>query len=508
MFGGKKDNKDNIIGNPTCEWEKIPRENSEKQLELASNAKQDAHNHDFTATSVTEGEITALAYDYKDKNQSLGAEFFQILDNNCTEIVTRIENSKKEFEKILERAKGAFNTKKNNYITRLKTLSDHKIKSKQRLDLFKLSHNRDEDAHAATKISFLVTFALVVIFAAVEISANTILIGGVVVGGANEGMTLSIAVALVNVLLSSLIGYFVVKHIHNINSTKKSLAYLVLAVWIPAVIIYMNWCVGALRTLATAAIMEKAKNRQSSISTEEGEVATKATSETTVNIYDVLWRSLEPWNLNGVNWDFTGVLLVFLGMSFAIISLVKAYMLDGTYPGYGKVTRTFNNAGQSIKDTCDEFRAECNELRLGCIEEKNTLKSVLEKENEKFSVYTNAHESEAKQYERAMKNNIETLNHMYDEYRAVAKSFLNAENKPVPERFEKKKVFYKDEEIEAKIVFEESMHWRFDDGERTEKRKHLNNELTNSANLAEEKILELVELMNKETTEVQKKYDV
>ena len=125
-----------------------------------------------------------------------------------------------------------------------------KNKKNKKLDIFKLDNKRSTFANIASTSSFLFyVFYFCNNLATIEIVANSYLIGSVVSGGVNEGMIVSVLVAVVNVILTALIGYFVLKHIHNVNGVKKGLAYLVMSIWVPLVIIYMNWCVGALRTL-------------------------------------------------------------------------------------------------------------------------------------------------------------------------------------------------------------------------------------------------------------------
>ena len=90
--------------------------------------------------------------------------------------------------------------------------------------------------------------------------------------------------------------------------------------------------------------------------------------------------ALVPWNLpEDVNWDLTGIILVVIGISFAVASLVKGYLIDDTYP-VRKVSRAYVNAKNTVKDKCTDLRKECTSILKDCTLEKDEIKNKL-KEN-------------------------------------------------------------------------------------------------------------------------------
>tara|TARA_B110000238_G_C16105951_1_gene430393 strand:- start:190 stop:1689 length:1500 start_codon:yes stop_codon:yes gene_type:complete len=499
MFG-KKDEDIKVLDK--CEWFKIPLVVFEKKIDIVEKAKQDAANNDFIGSTVTEGEIRQLAEDYKNKNQEAGQDFFFDLENQCQIIDANIEKSRDTFSNILKRARSDFGTIKSNFKSILKNLLDQKIQNKQILDTFKLNHHRNQFAKIASTQSFIFMFVMFIVLASVEIITNRILIGGVVTGGVNEGLIVSVIIAVVNVILTALIGYFVVKHIHNTELMRRNLAKIVLAVWVPVVIIYMNWCVGALRVLGQQATQKALSVRRSSVSTEQ---ADKLQPEP-VNINEVLRESLQPWDVD--KWDLTGVLLVLIGISFAVASLVKAYLIDDTYPNYGKLSRAYVKAKNAIKDKCDEMRNESAELRLDCLAQKNELKAALDENIKDFWEYTNNIQKEGDSYEKIMKANHEKVFHILKEYRSVAREHLNAKNREIPDRFAEEINFYSDDDLNCEKIFAVSMHYHYDDLPRKEKTGLLTKKLMDSNTYVEEEINELAQKMNNDTTEIQKEYDI
>ena len=86
---------------------------------------------------------------------------------------------------------------------------------------------------------------------------------------------------------------------------------------------------------------------------------------------------------------FNRIILVVIGISFAVASLVKAYLIDDTYPGYGKVSRAYVNAKNTVKDKCIDLRKECTSISEDCTLEKDEIKNKLKENIDDFWVTTN-----------------------------------------------------------------------------------------------------------------------
>ncbi len=487
------------------EWQSMPVVDSEKSLKIEDNGRHDGANHDFVSHTVTEGEIRQLAYKYKDINQEIGTNFFREQEDKCQAIQGDISRSRDTFENIIKNARATFDQIKNNFQADLKNLVDNKKQEKQKLDIFKLDNKLSTFANIASSSSFLFMYFIFAILATIEIVANSYLIGSVVSGGVNEGMIVSVLVAVVNVILTALIGYFVLKHIHNVNGVKKGLAYLVMSIWVPLVIIYMNWCVGALRTLGQHFSQIALETRRSSLGDPE---AAKVLQAEPTEIGKVLQDALVPWNLpENVNWDLTGIILVVIGISFAVASLVKAYLIDDTYPGYGKVSRAYVNAKNAVKDKCTDLRKECTSISEDCTLEKDEIKNKLKENIDDFWVTTNWIEKEGDSYNKIMKKNHDNVLHILDEYQEIVRQTRKAKNREIPDRFKNKGNFYSKEDLDCTKTFEVNMHYHFDDDRREEETNKLTTNLTDSDTYAQEEIRKLTKLMSEESSEVEKEYD-
>ena len=104
--------------------------------------------------------------------------------------------------------------------------------------------------------------------------------------------------------------------------TKKGLAYLVMSIWVPLVIIYMNWCVGALRTLGQHFSLKTLETKRSSLDDPEAAKVLQAEPTERVRCCRMLWY-LGP---RRANWDLTGIILVVIGIS--LCGLVSKSIFD------------------------------------------------------------------------------------------------------------------------------------------------------------------------------------
>ena len=500
----EKKNKNKVVEEEQINWFRIPVVDSEKNLNIEENAKHDGANHDFVSFTVTEGEIRQLAKKYKDLNQEIGSDFFGDKEDKCQKIKRNINSSRDTFKNIIKNSRARFDQVKNNFESELRNIVANKIQEKQKLDRFKLDNKRNVFANIASTSSFTFMFVLFAILATIEIVANSYLIGSVVSGGVNEGMIVSVLVGVVNVVLTAVIGYFVLKHIHNVDGFRRGLAYFVLSIWVPLVIIYMNWCVGALRTLGSHASQQSLLTKRSSLPADE---AAKLEPQT-VEIGKVLQDALRPWDLPAdVNWDITGIILVLIGISFAVASLAKAYLIDDTYPGYGKVSRAYVNAKNAVKMKCNDLRIECEKISEDCTSEKDLVKNELNKNIEDFWEISNLIQEEEDKYGEVMKSNHGDIIHILDEYRMVATQILRTKNRKIPERFNEKPNFYNETDIKGSEKFKVSMHFFFDDDRREEEDNLLRTKLTDSDTYAQQEIRELTKHMGEQASEVEKKYD-
>ena len=135
----------------------------------------------------------------------------------------------------------------------------------------------------------------------IEVQVNTKLLGPAMTGGEAEGQGISLAVAALNVIISFLAGYFLVKNFNLHGSLKRTISKFVLAFY-AIFIIYLNWGLGAFRAIAE----------------QKGQVVQWGQTEAVVSQATEFGNALYPWT---VSWSPYAAVLTCVGIGFALFSL-------------------------------------------------------------------------------------------------------------------------------------------------------------------------------------------
>ena len=228
-----------------------------------------------------------------------------------------IDSFKNRVEQSLTTADGRLSNLKNSYDGQ-----NEEVKH------FKLTHDISRDPKSLTTLTLIggILFAAALFF--IEVRVNTKLLGPAMTGGESEGQGISFAVAALNVIISFLAGYFLVKNFNLKKCLKKTISKAILLFY-SIFIIYLNWCLGAFRAIAE----------------QKGQVVQWGQTEAVVSQAAEFGNVLYPWT---VSWSFYAAVLTCVGIGFALLSLLDGYFFDDTYPGYGSVGKNRNDNKKEI----------------------------------------------------------------------------------------------------------------------------------------------------------------
>ena len=199
-------------------------------------------------------------------------------------------------------------------------------KEEKDVESFRKLHGINRQPKITTLTTQIVQIGIVILLFTIESFVNMELLATAI--GTKEGLAYSTSVAGLNVLLSAIVGYFVLKGAINYSSgSKKRLLDLFMYIYV-TVIIYINCCLGAIRAIADKT------NEQVSVSG--------------LSIGDGTDNALLFWT---VDWTFQSLVLTFIGVLFAAISLIDAYLYNDAYPGYGDVAKKREHSRKIIRET-------------------------------------------------------------------------------------------------------------------------------------------------------------
>lgn len=466
------------------EWKDFDREGKEKKRNIRKQGEKDGSLGipSGETLSDTENEIYADAYEYQHKLADSGREYFQKLEariNSCSDFLNR-ENFKAIFNHL--------NTNVQNRIDRVKLkLSEleraHK-KNTEDYERFRRINRLNRTPVPATPQKLVLQLALVVLFFAVEVSINTILVADHLPGGGREALFLTLAVAFLNVFISFAVGYYSLKYLNHIDSHLKNITRLIFALYIIA-IFYLNWAYGAFRTIAVRiAQMEEPDMNKFLEATQE---------------------AMRPWTefLN-----FQSLIVSIVGFAFAIFSLLDGYLLDDAYPDYGRKTRLRNKSRKNIEVELRKLVSGVQEIFREKQRESKKMKETLMHTVNLWSEETNLLQTKFESYQKKISNAENDINHMLKEYVIANQNIREKTKHPLPKRFENKNPFsYSYDQKNSFKVFEASKDVYMEDHARREKREKLQKDIEENYSTFTKQVSGLREKTLVSIKEIQKQYE-
>ena len=300
-----------------------------------------------------------------------------------------IEQFENTVQKTLNDAVGKLSNLKNAF-----SIEDNQVRT------FKLENRLSREPKPLTTIGIIIGLIVISVLFYVELEVNSNLLAPAMISGKAEGLAIAGAVAGLNVLVSFFIGYIALKHFHHVQVKKRILAKIGLFFY-TIFIFYINWSMGAYRSIYEAT----GENFADSL--------TGASTTATAAIGNATF----PWT---VGLTFTSMILVFVGIGFALVSLIDGYFFDDRYPGYGSVGKDRKEKENEINRIRQHITTEINlkfksELRQTREKEEKLTKNILNN----WSTCTTEVENVFEKYRRFANELDDGLDHIIGEYRSV-----------------------------------------------------------------------------------------
>ena len=311
------------------ELAKFDREQIEKEINLKTEAEKDGGLNRPPANAKEKSSAERLGIK---KSRGLLDKEINRAHNWLTPLIKTIDNLSRKINARHWNIQTTKNRIRENIGQATTTLESQKMvfdKEHQDVESFRNLHGIGRQPKIASFQIVILQVGIVIFLFVLESFANMRLLEKAI--GTREGLAYSTSIAGLNVLLSALVGYFVLKGAINYESgTKKRLLDLFMFVY-ATIIIYINCVLGAIRAIAD-----------------------KTQQEVSISGFAIggEYNALAFWT---VHWTPLSLVLTFIGMLFAVISLADAYYFKDVYPGYGDAAKKREQSRKIIEREIDNL---------------------------------------------------------------------------------------------------------------------------------------------------------
>ena len=467
----------------------------EDKINLKENATNDGKNNLPRSTSETfsncESEAIISADEFRNSQVSKAVEYLNSIKGKVIDSTAKlgqknfyIDEFKNRIEQTLTAAEGKLSNLKSAYTTQ-----NNEVRN------FKLENKLNREPKSLTTFNIMIAMGVIAILFYVELQVNANLLAPAMASGLKEGIAIAAAVAGLNVFVSFAVGFYALKNFHHVQSIRRNISKFGLTFYL-IFITYLNWSLGAYRAIheATGANLIDAIMGKSSVATDT-----------------VVGNPAFPWS---VDLTFTSLILVFVGIGFALASLIDGYLFNDPYPGYGSVGKDRNENQKEINRMREHLSTEItglfkNEIRKTSENRELIINTTLRKE---WVPNITALENTFEGYRRFADQLSFALDHTIGEYRSF-NSMFRTDTEPKYWRDENGKVktkFYelREEKVDPKIVFRDFAVLYLDKDQIEKKIESFQNKIQDESNVFINELNSYNEEINKKIEEMRSRYDV
>ena len=470
-------------------WEAYSVKKLEEKHDIEAVAKRDALIEEPNTNStgcVLENEIKQECDAYISDHTSRLRDHLEDVENYQNELSSYLKQD--HFEPIVNNLDSNFHNLANEKEIKLSDLKNNFTTYQEEQKQFQRYHQISREPNYATTKKTLKAFGLLAFLFIVEVILNGIMLKSALTGGAAEGIAVAASVAFLNVIATGLVGYHIFKNLTHLEKSKK-IMYGFFASIYTIFLIYINSCLGAYRSESQKIFDSKY---------EEG-----AKQLSPADINEILSNIITPWSGN-IDYIFVGVILTFVGLTFAFISLVDGFTYNDTYPGYGNVGKKVNDYKDMIKKT---FSSYASEVAILFSNNNKSLQSsfdnVRKNELNSWDANTNLIQKEFITYTQKVESIVRDSRHIIVEYREQNKRVRKSEAPP----FFSVKFDIPDSVKDPKQVFPELSYHYLSDPDREEKKLKFSSEIDSKFKIAEKEVEELQAASVTKQKELHEKYN-
>ncbi len=229
---------------------------------------------------------------------------------------------------------------------------------------FAKENNLTREPKHISIVGMIIALIVVAVLFFIELEVNSEILKTAIGGGKKMGITVAGSVAALNVFVSFAAGIFLLKNFHHVKPFRRIAGQLG-TLFYSLFIIYINWMMGAYRAIyeihgikMLATLGEKKSEAQVAMEAMCGKglvLTNQAAVMANEGVEAICASAVTPW-LIGLTPK--SAILIFVGIGFALISLIDGYFFDDPYPGYGRIGKHRNENKTEINRIREHLATE------------------------------------------------------------------------------------------------------------------------------------------------------
>ena len=467
----------------------------EDKINLKENATNDGKNNLPRSASETfsncESEAIISADEFRNSQVSKAVDYLNSIKGKIIDSTAKlgqqhfyIDEFKNRIDQTLTTAEAKLSNLKSAYTTQ-----NNEVRN------FKLENKLNREPKSLTTFNIMIAMAVIAVLFYIELQVNANLLAPAMASGLKEGMAIAAAVAGLNVFVSFAVGFYALKNFHHIHSLRKNISKFGLSIYL-IFITYLNWSLGAYRAIHEAT----------------GENLIDAIMGNNISTGSaIVGNPALPWS---VDLTFTSLILVFVGIGFALASLIDGYLFNDPYPGYGSVGKDRNENQKEINRMREHLSSEITTLFKNEIQKTGESRDAIINNTLRNSWVPSVTslENTFEGYRRFADQLSFALDHTIGEYRSF-NSMFRTDPEPKYWRDENENIktkFYelREEKVDPKIVFRDFAILYLDKDQIEKKIENYQNKIQDESNDYINKLNSYNEEVNKKIEDMRSRYDI
>ena len=285
------------------------------------------------------------------------------LTNNKDKIIGYEANLGTEYFSITELTKDVKKTEAA-AVGKLSRFWDEWVDEDREVSNFAKENNLTREPKHISIVGIIIALIVIAVLFFIELEVNSEILKTAIGGGKAAGRAVAGSIAALNVFVSFAAGIFLLKNFHHVKPFRR-LAGQLGTFFYSLFIIYINWMMGAYRAIyeihgikMLATLGEKKSEAQVAMEAMCGKglvLTNQAAVMANEGVEAICASAVTPWLISLTP---KSAILIFVGIGFALISLIDGYFFDDPYPGYGRIGKHRNENKTEINRIREHLATE------------------------------------------------------------------------------------------------------------------------------------------------------